>query len=36
MATFEYRALSKTGSAKKGSIDGDSGHHVRQLLRDQG
>lgn len=36
MATFEYRALSKTGSAKKGSIDGDSSRHVRQLLRDQG
>ena len=36
MATFEYKALTADGQTKKGSIDGDSGRHVRQLLRDQG
>jgi len=36
MATFEYKALTSSGSTKKGKIDGDSSRHVRQLLRDKG
>lgn len=35
MATFEYKALTPDGKTKKGSIDGDSPRHARQLLRDQ-
>jgi general secretion pathway protein F len=36
MATFEYKALNTTGATKKGTLDGDSSRHVRQLLRDKG
>ncbi len=35
MATFEYKALTADGKTRKGSLDGDSPRHVRQLLRDQ-
>jgi general secretion pathway protein F len=36
MATFDYKALTLSGLTKKGTIDGDSSRHVRQLLRDKG
>ena len=36
MTAFEYVALNERGSAKKGILEGDSGRHVRQLLRDRG
>ena len=36
MPAFEYIAIDKTGSRKKGVSQGESAKHVRQLLRDQG
>ncbi|MGC9386539.1 MAG: type II secretion system inner membrane protein GspF [Hydrogenovibrio sp.] len=35
MATFEYKALTADGKTRKGSLEGDSPRHIRQLLRDQ-
>jgi len=36
MATFQYKALTTTGTTEKGNLDGDSSRHVRQQLRDKG
>ncbi len=36
MTAFEYVALNDRGSAKKGILEGESGRHVRQLLRERG
>lgn len=36
MAAYEYVALSDRGATRKGVLEGDSGRHVRQLLRERG
>lgn len=36
MATFEYKAITEQGKTKKGTLEGESPRHIRQLLRDQG
>ncbi len=36
MPAFEYLALDPNGRRRKGVVEGDSGRHVRQTLRDQG
>jgi len=36
MAAFEYLALNDRGRETRGSIEGDSARHVRQLLRERG
>lgn len=35
MASFEYKALDAAGKIVKGSLEGDSPRHIRQLLRDR-
>lgn len=36
MSAYNYQALTKSGSSKKGVIEADSERHARQLLREQG
>lgn len=36
MAAYEYVALNDNGATRKGVLEGDSGRHVRQLLRERG
>jgi general secretion pathway protein F len=36
MPAFEYVALDPTGRRHRGALEGESGGHVRQLLRDRG
>lgn len=35
MATFEYKALNAQGKTTKGTLEGESPRHIRQLLREQ-
>ncbi len=36
MAAYEYTAIDANGRQRKGVLEGDSGRHVRQALRDKG
>ena len=36
MAAYEYTAIDANGRQRKGVLEGDSGRHIRQALRDQG
>src|SRR5690554_8222232 len=36
MAAFVYRAVDSKGKQQKGVLEADSGHQVRQQLRDKG